>query len=319
MSWDPIEATFAPWDIDRDEIRRLSVLSPGRGALHVAFEWAVVFATIAVAQKLRNPFVYVLAVMVIGARQHAMLILMHEAVHHRLFKSKRLNEIVGDVLLAWPCLVSMRSFSRNHLAHHRHLNTAADPDIVRKQNDPEWRFPMRRSRLAWILAKQFTGLGFVYLVQVFRSLDKNAADETVTYKRLRMGFYAVALAIILYAGVFKLFLLYWALPFLTWLMFIFRIRTMSEHPKVERTSEYATSLEYRLSRLERMFVTPKYAFYHIEHHCYPSVPFYRLPELHQVLTANEAFRKALRPISYAGLVRECSEPPAAPLSPSLTV
>lgn len=319
MSWDPIKTTFTPWDIDRDEIRRLSVLSPGRGALHVAFEWALVFVTIAVAQKLRSPFAYVLAVMMIGARQHAMLILMHEGVHYRLFKNKHLNELVGDVLLAWPCLVSMRSFSRNHLAHHRYLNTVDDPDVVRKQNDPEWRFPMPRLRLAWILFKQFTGLGFVYLVQVFRSLDKNAADETRSYKLARMGFYAAAVSIILYAGVFKLFLLYWAVPFLTWLMFTFRIRTMSEHPKIERTSQYATSLEYKLSLLERMLVTPKYAFYHIEHHSYPSVPFYRLPELHKALTTNEKFRKAQRPISYAGLVRECSEPAAPHLSsPSLT-
>jgi fatty acid desaturase len=318
MSWDPIETTFTPWDIDRDEIRRLSTLSPGRGGLHVAFEWAMVFATIAVAQKLRNPFVYVLAVLTIGSRQHAMLILMHEAVHHRLFRSKRLNEIVGDVFLAWPCLVSIRAFSRNHLAHHRLLNTAEDPDILRKGPDPEWRFPMRRSKLAWILAKQFTGLGFVYLVQVFRSFDQKGAGETRTYKRTRMGFYAAALAIVLYAGWFELFLLYWALPFLTWLMFVFRIRTMSEHPKVERTSAYAISLEYKLSLLERIFVTPKHAYFHLEHHCYPSVPFYRLPQLHRAMTANAEFRKALCPISYVGLVRECSLP-AAPRSAAVTV
>ncbi len=316
MSWDPIETTFKPWDIDRDEIRRLSILTPGRGGLHVAFEWAVVFATIAVAQRFNNPLIYLLAVLIIGSRQHAMLILMHEAVHFRLFKSKRLNEIVGDLLLAWPCLVSMRSFSRNHLAHHRHLNTVEDPDIVRKQNDPEWRFPMQRRKLTRMILKQFTGLGFVYLVQVFRSLDKNTADETRLYKLARTGFYVAAAGVIIYMGAFKLFVLYWAAPFLTWLMFIFRIRTMSEHPKIERTSAYTTSLEYKLGLLERMLVTPKYAFFHIEHHAYPSVPFYRLPELHRALCANATFRQALRPISYAGLVRECSQPPAQSLSPS---
>jgi len=314
MSWDPIDTVFRPWEIDRDEVRRLSALTPARGALHVAFEWTAVFATIAIAQRLQNPFAYILAVMVIGSRQHAMLILMHEAVHFRLFKSKRLNEFVGDVLLAWPCLVSMRSFSRNHLAHHQHLNTTEDPDIVRKQPDPEWRFPMPRSRLTWMILKQFTGLGFVYLVQVFRSLDKDAPDEGTAYKVARYGFYLAALGIIIYAGVFKLFVMYWVFPFLTWLMFIFRIRTMSEHPKVERTSAYSTSLEYKLGLVERMLVTPKFAFYHMEHHSYPSVPFYRLPQLHRALKANDRFRRALRPISYAGLVRECSEAPSRRLS-----
>jgi fatty acid desaturase len=316
MSWDPIETTFRPWEIDRDEVRRLSVLTPLRGGLHVAFEWAVVFATIAIAQKLRNPLAYVLAVLIVGSRQHAMLILMHEAVHFRLFKNKRLNEIVGEVFLAWPCLVSMRAFGKNHLAHHRHLNTAEDPDIKRKRNDPEWRFPMPRSRLNWIMLKQFTGLGFVYLVKVFHSLDKNTDDETTRYKMARFGFYFAIAAIIIYAGVFKLFLMYWAVPFLTWLMFIFRIRTMSEHPKVERTSAYSTSLEYKLGLIERMLVTPKYAFYHMEHHSYPSVPFYRLPQLHRALVANERFRRALFPISYTGLLRECSEEASPSMSSS---
>ena len=37
------------------------------------------------------------------------------------------------------------------------------------------------------------------------------------------------------------------------------------------------------TRLESLFILPRNIGYHIEHHWYPSVPFYRLPELHERL------------------------------------
>jgi fatty acid desaturase len=39
-----------------------------------------------------------------------------------------------------------------------------------------------------------------------------------------------------------------------------------------------------------MFILPRNVGYHIEHHWYPSVPWYRLPELHQALMEREGFR-----------------------------
>ena len=43
-------------------------------------------------------------------------------------------------------------------------------------------------------------------------------------------------------------------------------------------------------RLEKFFILPRNIGYHIEHHWYPSVPFYRLPELHRLLMARNGFR-----------------------------
>jgi fatty acid desaturase len=43
--------------------------------------------------------------------------------------------------------------------------------------------------------------------------------------------------------------------------------------------------------LESVFILPRNIGYHLEHHWYPSVPFYRLPELHQALMEREGFRQ----------------------------
>ena len=43
--------------------------------------------------------------------------------------------------------------------------------------------------------------------------------------------------------------------------------------------------------LERIFLAPKNVNYHIEHHFFPSVPFYRLPELHAILMSKPGYRE----------------------------
>ena len=52
-----------------------------------------------------------------------------------------MNDWVSEVLLAWPVMATVRSYRRNHFAHHRYLNTPDDPDWARKRDDPEWAFP----------------------------------------------------------------------------------------------------------------------------------------------------------------------------------
>ena len=68
---------------------------------------------------------YVFAVAFIGSRQHALLVLMHDGVHYRLLRNRRLNDWMSEVILAWPHLVTARQYRKNHFAHHKYLNTAA--------------------------------------------------------------------------------------------------------------------------------------------------------------------------------------------------
>jgi len=73
--------------------------------------------------------------------------------------------------------------------------------------------------------------------------------------------------------------------------------------------------EYGITRttiptlLESIFVLPCNVGYHIEHHWYPSVPFYRLPDLHQQLMSREGFLKhaVIRRSAFISL-SECVRP-----------
>jgi fatty acid desaturase len=69
-------------------------------------------------------------------------------------------------------------------------------------------------------------------------------------------------------------------------------RLICEHSIVHSAAPaYQTTRTTIPTRLESVFVLPRNIGYHIEHHWYPSVPFYRLPELHERLLQVPDFRR----------------------------
>jgi fatty acid desaturase len=305
---DFIDTPFEGWAIDSIKVRELSRLSPARSIFHIALEWTIVFATISVSHRIGNPLVYILAIILIGSRQHAFLLLMHEATHWRLFNNRWLNDWVCEALVTWPVLASLRAFRHTHLQHHKNLNLPTDVDQRKKLEDPDWHFPLPRSRLLWSLARQFTGLGIWYVIKILRytNASPEVSGQTRQYRMTRLAYYIVALALIIYFHVFTLFVFYWIVPLLTSLIAFNRMRVLSEHPPIERASEYNVLCSYRLGLTGRILFVPKNCYFHIEHHSYPSVPFFNLPSLRQELEANADFRAALCPVSYWELLKSLS-------------
>jgi fatty acid desaturase len=58
--------------------------------------------------------------------------------------------------------------------------------------------------------------------------------------------------------------------------------------------------------LDRLFLVPKNVGYHLEHHLYPSVPFYKLPMLHKLLMKGPIYHDAAHVTrGYWRMLREC--------------
>ncbi len=258
-----------------------------------------------------HPALYVVAVAFIGARQHAMLVLVHEGAHYRLFKDRRINDWVTEMALSWPfVVVRMRDYRRSHAAHHRGLNTPVDPDWSAKQS-PAWTFPQSARRLAGELLVQLSGLGFALLLADFKNQIPPAARSTEVDERAmvlaRRVFLAGAVPLVFASGLAIPVLLFWVVPFVTWLQLILRIRSVAEHFAIEgRSSVYAETRTTLPTLFERIFIAPEGINYHLEHHLYPSVPGYRLHELHRALVAVPEFRRSAQVTrGYWRVAREC--------------
>jgi fatty acid desaturase len=247
-----------------------------RSAANIALDWGCIALAISLSQHFWCWPLYLLTVAIVGARQHALLILMHDAAHGLLFTDRRVNEWVAELLLAWPLGVSMVAYRRNHLAHHRWLSTARDPDFVRKAGEPDWQ--------VWHSVRDLSGLGVFKQLKLARNIS---VLEPPRRKAVRLTVSLAALSLLAFDGLGKAVLLYWLVPWCTWLVFVMRLRSIGEHRRdfVSGSGSTRRSLEGTRTvisgPLGRIFILPHNVGYHAEHHENPGVPFYRLPELQQ--------------------------------------
>ncbi len=298
-----------------DELRRFSKIDGRLSVLHIALEWSLIVACACLTWRFWHPALYLAAVAFIGARQHALLVLVHEAAHGRLFKNRRLNDWVGEALLSWPLvLVKMRDYRRTHFAHHRSTNTERDPDWMRKQS-ADWTFPMPAGALLRMLARDLLGLGVVGLLFDRRVIPPSAPAQDrddVRMRILRPILVVALIAAAVAAGLGVPLLLFWVVPFVTWLQVIMRVRSIAEHFAIDgREGVYAETRTTLPNWFERVFVAPKNINYHFEHHLYPTVPCHRLAALHQRLMELPEHRRALHVThGYWRVLLECVRRPS---------
>lgn len=284
-------------------LRALSRIDPARSGSAIIFDWCAIVASVWYCTNHWHPLLYLVTVMWVGARQQGLAVLMHEGAHHLLFRHRRWNDLVAEVLLGWPIGVSMQSYRSMHFRHHRYTNTDQDPDWVRNRPDA------LRAVRSWGEALQ--------ILAGFRGEQRQLLKMVMSFRRdhttgggpgwvvARLSCYGLVLGAITSFRFWAAFVLYWVVPLTTWFLVIMRLRGIAEHFAVEKEA-VGVSRTTHLSLWERLFVAPHNVNYHIEHHLYPSVPFYRLPELHALLMNEHIYRaKAHVTHTYGGVLREC--------------
>src|SRR5947199_3450806 len=100
--------------------------------------------------------VTVVAIILVGAGQHQLTALAHEAAHHTLFKNRVLNDLASDLLCMFPLYSSTQHYRLQHLAHHQFVNDPLrDPDVSQLQSSGHWLdFPLGKGVFVKTLLKQ---------------------------------------------------------------------------------------------------------------------------------------------------------------------
>ena len=303
----PLEGTKAITPI----VREASQLNQLRGVGAIAFDWAVIICCFAAAIYLPNVAVWIAAAVIISGRQHALLVLMHEATHFRIVNHRGWNERLSDWFLAWPLLVNTDGFRRDHLPHHFHIFTERDPEYTRKRVRPEFQFPQTRAHFLWLIVKDVLGLSVLKMAKMlanFSGAEATPAKDRGPYKKWfgrleRTTYYAVLGAAIWYFNLILPVLLLWFLPAFTLLFAILRIRNVAEHSGVGMDDDLDMSRNILRPMLwERALFGPHHVGLHLVHHLYPSVPFYHLPMVHNALMGVPEYAERSRHVeTYFGL------------------
>ena len=296
-------------------MHRLSEISEPLALVAVALQWMIIVLTIELWWILPPSLgvirwvLYVVCVAVIATRQHAILILMHDAAHGRLCKNRARNDFVSDMFCSFPMGYSTEIFRHRHLKHHQNTNTDQDPDWVILHEYEEWRWPMDQIVAFKIFACDFLGLGahkiflFTMIFSPASKLFVKRKLRTSPAERLRLLAFCTAVVAVFSAyHLWLIFFMFWLVPFSTVFALILRMRTIAEHLVVESEHELNKTRHVESNFIELMIAAPLNVNYHLAHHLYPSVPFYHLPEMHRILMREEVFRRTahLTP-SYWGL------------------
>jgi fatty acid desaturase len=283
--------------IFREEIKTYSKLRPWIGFLSIATQWAIIATTIAAAIHFSHWLIWIIAVIVISSRQHALMVLGHEAAHHRLHKNKAINDFVGEVFCLLPIFLCLKPWQQEHLAHHRNVNTAQDPYWNDFNKYKEWHWPKNKKGALKVLLRDITGRSSRDNFEVSKRWSAFGQTTVILsrYEKARVILFNTALlASLVITGGWWLFIFLWVLPLLTVTALLVRIRGVAEHlgmPGLGSSSGIDATRHVDASLLERLTVCPLSINYHIDHHIFPSIPYYNLKKFHQRLLANDHYRQ----------------------------
>lgn len=234
---------------------------------------------------------YVLA----AASLHGISLFTHEGVHGVLFRNPLLNRALSTAC-AMPVLQNFAGYRVLHLRHHKHTGAHGDPDHYKNYTERSWLvFGMHWGRLLLGYPAYITAIPILGFIQG-KWRDRVWIVVEVS---LLVGF----IVAVLQSPIPTEYLIHgWVIPML-FINTMVNIRGMSQHTLLEHATDVIKGTRSILTnRVTTFFMCNEN--YHLEHHLYPGVPWYHLPELHHTLKDELKEQGAPFVPSYAAFVRE---------------
>lgn len=216
--------------------------------------------------------------LMIARYQRACESMVHEAGHWNWCRSRPfVNDLLGNLLAAFPILLTVGRYRDFHNPHHLHLGDLnRDTDLQRylilgvegldRRNPAKFLLGMLR------VVPRYSLLWRGYLGTNPRVLAFGAAWHLLV----------VILPLSLMFGPTKAmawWATYWLLPFAVFLPMIRFIGETGEHVYKENQTIFDSTVS-NIGRVHRWFTNPHNDGYHVLHHLYPSFPHHGLPMAH---------------------------------------
>lgn len=282
-----------------ETVRALSRVEDSRFLVTLLRQWFVIAAAAGFAITMGHWLAYLLAMVVIATRQHALAVLMHDGTHYRLLANRAANDLVSDVCCAFPLGMTTNRYRYEHLLHHRFLNTDRDPYWLEYLKDSDWHWPKSAPEAIRIFLCDLVGWNLRAMLPVLLRWSpwpnhfstRTTPPPLSVRERLSLYlFWLTVVTVLAVTGAGWYFAVLWLLPLSTFTQALMRYRTLGEHLAIPNRTELDASRHTDGTLLERWSIAPLNINYHIDHHLFPSVPFYNLPALHAALLKNETYR-----------------------------
>ena len=213
---------------------------------------------------------YLAACLINGTSGYFMFSPMHDAIHSSVGRSKKLNLWVGRItFLYFSSLVAFELMRFIHFRHHTNANGPGDEADHVVQSGPAWLRPLKWPFIDLIY-------GWKYLAY-WKDRPKSETRNVIIMFLTTM----VVWPWLIINGYLTELLMFWIIPqrisfFFISFIFVYLPHVpneISEKEDAYRATSIREGMEWLLSPLMM------YQNYHLVHHLYPNVPFYRIVKL----------------------------------------
>jgi fatty acid desaturase len=279
-----------------EELRALHTKSAARHLLIAARQFALLALATWGLLSIANPVLWIPLAFVQGFTVFNFTVLLHEVVHHTVFDTRR---PAADRLLGWlyavPSGISASQFTRWHLDHHAELGSFED-DPKRAHLSPK--INARWFKLLYCSPALFP----IY----FRAARKESATypealqrQIAIERRVSIVAHLTVLALIWTLAGAGAALRAYIIPVFFIFPIAFTLNRLGQHYDIDPTDPTKWTTLVRGNWFwDFTFLNSNY---HLEHHYFAGVPFYRLPALQRAL-APFYERHGMRWQNYSGLL-----------------
>jgi fatty acid desaturase len=282
--------------VSRDELAALHRKSATRHLLVAGRQFAILALTTWGLIAIANPLVWIPLAFVQGFTVFNFTVLLHEVVHHTVFETRRPTaERALGWLYAVPSGISASQFTRWHLDHHAELGSPED--------DPKRHHLSPKTNARWYKLLYCSPVLFPIYFRAARreSLTYPAAlqGQIATERRVSIVSHLAVLALIweVFGGAAALRA--YVVPVFFIFPIAFTLNRLGQHYDIDPGDPA------KWGTLMRGHWFWDFAFlnsnYHLEHHYFSAVPFYRLPALQRALVPFYR-RHGMRWRNYSGLL-----------------
>ncbi len=268
--------------IPKDKLKPFLQRNNRNGLIHLAMHLGLIFFSGILVSITPNILIKVILMIAHGSFIAFLYAGLHECIHKSAFKNKKLNEFVG-YFIGFVLLRSFLNGRYRHMAHHTFTqHPEKDPDKVDFPSSYLEYLKHVTSLSVWI---RIIDNLFRHSLGKINKSEKNYIPQSeikslIFESRMMMGGYFIILLFSFYFST-TFFLIYWLIPRILGEPFL-RLVRMVEHTGKDETADmiHNTRTSFPSAFLKFLYWNMPY---HVEHHLYASVPFYRLPKFHKLI------------------------------------